>query len=461
MLRDNFLTAFERNPISIQSKSLRYIDIGNNMLQGNLPIPPPNTYLYSVEKNRITGEISPMICGVKSLKVLMLSNNNMSGPIPPCLADSLEALFLQDNKFSGPIPQSYPKECDLRVMDLSQNQFAGEVPESLSNCKMLQVLDLSNNQMKQTFPAWLGTLPRLQVLLLHFNKFHGGIGSPRSPSEFPLLCIINLSHNALTGALPVNYIRTWNGMKVSRTGMEPYIGTDVNTTFAFGDYAITYNLNYYSPMVLTNKGVKTEYNKISNIFSAIDLSSNKFTGHVPESLGSLKALQLLDLSNNDLTGPIPPSLGNLTQIESLDLSQNKLSGDIPEELAAQLNFLAFFNVSHNLLSGHIPQGPQFRTFNNNSYMENSELCGFPLSKNCGTVQSPPEDNEDDSDNYTFPSGFDWLFILAGAGSGLVVGFVIGNIFMDRHYWLIDGIAQSFGGTQKNRRRRKRQQNIRN
>ncbi|WOH03123.1 hypothetical protein DCAR_0522517 [Daucus carota subsp. sativus] len=65
-LRDNFLTAFE-NPLAIQSKSLRYIDISNNMLQGNLPIPPPNTYLYSVQKNRIPGELSPMMCGVSKI----------------------------------------------------------------------------------------------------------------------------------------------------------------------------------------------------------------------------------------------------------------------------------------------------------------------------------------------------------------------------------------------------------
>uniref|UniRef100_A0A164ZUZ1 Leucine-rich repeat-containing N-terminal plant-type domain-containing protein n=1 Tax=Daucus carota subsp. sativus TaxID=79200 RepID=A0A164ZUZ1_DAUCS len=102
-----------------------------------------------------------------------LSDNNLGGPIPHCLADSLETLFLQKNNFSGTIPQTYPKECDLRMMDMSQNQLTGKVPKSLSNCKMLQVLDLSNNQMKQTFPTWLGTLPRLQVLLLHFNMFHG------------------------------------------------------------------------------------------------------------------------------------------------------------------------------------------------------------------------------------------------------------------------------------------------
>ncbi|KAL1818006.1 hypothetical protein ACET3Z_020580 [Daucus carota] len=455
-LNDNFLTAFERNPIALQSKSLRYIDIGNNMLHGNLPIPPPNAYLYSVKDNRITGEISPMICGVMSLKVLVLSRNNMSGPIPPCLTDSLEALLLQENKFSGTIPQTYPKECHLMLMGMSQNQFTGDVPKSLSNCKMLQVLDLSNNQMKQSFPTWLGTLPRLQVLLLHFNMFHGEIGSPRSPSEFPLLCIINLSHNGFTGALPVNYIQIWNVMKVVRTGIESYIGTDFHISSARGSYYLTYFYKYYSPMILTYKGAKREYNKIPNIFTAIDLSSNKFTGQVPESLGSLKALQLLDLSNNDLTGPIPPSLGNLTQLESLDLSRNKLSGVIPQQLAAQLNFLSFFNVSHNHLTGRIPQGTQFSTFDYDSYIGNSGLCGFPVSKNCGALQSPPDDNEDGSEEDKFPSGFDWLFILLGLGSGLVVGFVMGDISMDRHPWLIRRIVRKFGRTQKKPRMRRRQ-----
>ncbi|KAL1818009.1 hypothetical protein ACET3Z_020583 [Daucus carota] len=457
-LSGNFLTAFERNPVSIQSKSLSYIDVGNNMLQGILPIPPPNTYFYSVDNNRITGEISPMICGVRSLKVLDLSNNNMSGPIPECLAHSLEALFLQKNNFSGTIPQTYPKECSLKLMDMSQNQLTGEVPKSLSNCKLLQILDLSKNQLKQSFPTWLGTLPRLQVLLLHFNMFHGEIGSPRSPSEFPLLCIINLSHNTLTGALPVNYIQIWNIMKVVRTGIESYIGIEFYMSFSPVNNVNIYpsHYQYYSPMILTNKGVKTEYKKISNIFNAIDLSSNKFTGQVPESLGGLKALQLLDLSNNDLTGPIPPSLGNLTQLESLDLSHNKLSGVIPQQLAAQLNFLSFFNVSHNHLTGHIPQGTQFSTFDNNSYIGNSGLCGFPVSKNCGPLQSPPDDNEDGSEEDKFPSGFDWLFILVGLGSGLVVGFVLGDISMDRHPWLIRGIVRKFGRTQKKPRVRGRQ-----
>ncbi|KAL8144792.1 hypothetical protein AgCh_003123 [Apium graveolens] len=435
-LYGNYLTAIEQNPVSIQSKSLRFIDISNNMLLGNLPVPPPNSILYLAYNNRLTGDISPMICGVMSLKVLDLSNNRMSGQIPQCLANSLEAFVHQDNNFSGTIPQIYPNECELRVMDLSENQLIGEVPESLSNCKMLQILNLSNNQMKQTFPTWLGTLQRLQVLLLHSNMFHGAVGSPRLPSEFPLLCIINLSYNFFTGALPVDYIDIWNAMKVFRTDMEPYIETNMSFESVISDYPIKYDFPYYSSIVLTNKG------------------------QIPESLGSLEALQLLGLSNNYLTGPIPLSLGNLIQLESLDLSQNKLLGVIPQQLAAQLNFLAFFNVSNNFLSGDIPQGPQFKTFDNSSYMENTGLRGFPLSNNCGPVQSPPDESEKDSDGDKFPSGFDWFFILAGVGSGLVVGFVSGNILMDRYYWLIDEFVQNFVRTQKNRRRLKRQ-NIRN
>nr|XP_017251217.1 PREDICTED: receptor-like protein 12 [Daucus carota subsp. sativus] len=456
-LSANFLTAMKHNPMALQSKSLIVIDISNNMLKGNLPLPPPNTVQYIVSNNRLTGDIPPMICDGKSIKILDLSNNSMSGPLPQCLSSSLEALILQENNFSGTVPQICPSECNLRVMDLSRNQLSGEVPKSLLNCNMLQILDLSNNQMEQTFPNWLGNLPQLQVLLLRSNKFHGAVGSPRIHTEFPMLRIIDLSQNSFTGNLPLEYIKIWNAMKVFRPDIEMYINTEVN----FENRRVQWTESFQSSIILTNKGVKRVYIKILNTFTAVDLSSNKFTGKIPEHFGSLEALRLLDLSNNELMGPIPPSLGNLTQLESLDLSHNKLSGFIPQELAAQLNFLEFFNVSYNNLSGPIPQGLQFKTFDNNSYIGNSGLCGFPLSKICGCVQSlaADDDEEEDDNNISddqFPGGFDWVFILSGLGSGLVTGFVMGNILTDKHPWLIAGIAQKLRGKQKNMKRRKRQ-----
>ncbi|KAL8116393.1 hypothetical protein AgCh_022766 [Apium graveolens] len=320
-LRANYLTAFEHDPVDIQSKSLRSIDISNNMLQGNLPVPPSNTNLYFVKNNRLTGDISPMICGVMSLKVLDLSNNSMSGPIPQCLADSMEFLVLKDNNFSGTIPQIYQKECDLKVLDLSQNQLTREVPS-----------------------------------------------------------------NFLTGALPAYYIQIWNVMKDFRTDMEQYIETKTESLWIIGRYPLTSTASYHTSIILTNKGVEIDYDKILNVFTAIDLSSNKFTGQIPESLGSLVALQLLNLSNNDLTG----------------------------------------------------------------------LCGFLLSKNCGTKLSPPDENKDDPDDDKLPSGLDWLFILVGLGSGLVIGFVLGDILVDRHPWLIPKTVQKFGSAQKKPRMRNRQ-----
>nr|XP_017254428.1 PREDICTED: receptor-like protein 12 [Daucus carota subsp. sativus] len=452
-LSSNFLTSIEHNLTVFSSKSLEVIDIGNNMLQGNLPVPPPNTIEYRVSNNRLTGDIPPLICSGMSLTILDLSYNNMSGPIPRCLSNSLASLNLQSNNFSGTIPQLYSEDCNLKEIDLSQNQLKGEVPKSLMSCKMLEILDLSDNQIEQTFPAWLGTLPQLQVLFLHSNKFHGALGSPRSPLEFPMLRIIDVSHNSLTGVLPVEYIKIWNAMKMHSPDTELYIRIDVefNTQTRSWHYQ-----QQQSSITLVNKGVETEYKQILNILTAIDLSSNNFTGEIPESLGSLKELELLNLSNNELTGPIPQSLANLTKLESLDLSQNKLTGVIPQQLASQLTSLEFFNVSYNLLSGHIPQGSQFGTFDKGSYVGNSGLCAFPLS-NCGTVHSPPADGDegDSDDTYEFPSGFDWMFILAGVGSGLVVGFVMGNILTDRYPWLISSIAQSFACREKKQRRAKR------
>ena len=111
----------------------------------------------------------------------------------------------------------------------------------------------------------------------------------------------------------------------------------------------------------------------------------------------------------------------------MDLSQNRLLGEIPSQLL-QLTFRAFFNASNNHLTGPIPQGQQFSTFENDSYLGNTGLCGVPLTKKCKIsetlTQPPPNSKQGEGSN--FPSKSDWVVIMMGYGSELIIGFVIGN-----------------------------------
>ena len=69
---------------------------------------------------------------------------------------------------------------------------------------------------------------------------------------------------------------------------------------------------------------------------------------------------MLDLSSNSLIAEVPSIRGDLTLLESLDLSQNRLSGKIPQEIMSPIvTYLAYLNLSDNLLMGPITQGKQF------------------------------------------------------------------------------------------------------
>ena len=419
ILSYNSISGFEMLPWS----SMNTLDLHSNLLQGPLPTPPNSTFFFSVSRNKLSGEISPLICKASSMGVLDLSHNNFGGMLPHCLGTFSKDLFvlnLRRNQFHGIIPQTFLKGNSIRTLNFNGNQLEGLVPQSLIICRELEVLDLGNNQINDTFPHWLGALPKLQVLVLRSNHFHGYIGFSKIKSPFMSLRIIDLAHNDFEGDLPEMYLRSLKAiMNIDEGNMtREYMGDNI----------------YQNSIVMTIKGSEIEFVKILNTFTTIDLSNNKFQGEIPECIGNLNSLRGLNLSHNYLIGHIPLSFKNLKMLESLDLSSNKLSGRIPQELTS-LTFLEVLNLSQNHLTGFIPQGNQFQTFGNDSYYENPRLCGFPLSKRCTTdeVLDPSQEIE-----VEFESGFDWKFTLIGYGCGLVSGFSLGClIFLSgKPEWLV-------------------------
>jgi hypothetical protein len=141
----------------------------------------------------------------------------------------------------------------------------------------------------------------------------------------------------------------------------------------------------------------------------------------------LKFLRDLNLSHNSLTGHIPSSLANLSVLESLDISSNMLSGFIPMQLTS-LTFLEILKLSQNLLTGPIPQGSQFSIFENNSYIGNIGLCGFPLTMKCMISERPPPSIFQEKNDLMFTSGFGWKAVMMGYGCGIMFGLVRDILF---------------------------------
>ncbi|XP_049347431.1 receptor-like protein 6 [Solanum verrucosum] len=407
----------------IRWDNLLYLNLSHNSLTGHLQqFHFHNLEYLDLKFNFLQGPLPSSICNMNNFQFLDLSHNNFSNSIPSCLGSmtSLTVLDLRKNNFTGSLPSLCAPSTSLRTIVLNGNQFKGTLPVSLLNCSGLEVLDLGNNAINDTFPAWLGTLQQLQVLILKSNVFHGPISTCQTTFCFPKLRIFDLSRNKFSGSLPAKVFATFKAMiklDGEDTGQIKYMKPSDDP----------FDTSYEDSVSLVIKGQDIELQRISTIMTTIDLSSNHFEGVIPKTLKDLSSLWLLNLSRNNLIGDIPMELGQLNMLEALDLSWNRLTGKIPQELT-RLTFLEKLNLSQNVLVGPIPHGPQFNTFENDSYGGNLDLCGPPLSKQCGTSDPShvPQPLESEDESYFF-SGFTWESVVIGYSCGLVVGIVVWSL----------------------------------
>ncbi|XP_022145108.1 LOW QUALITY PROTEIN: receptor-like protein 12 [Momordica charantia] len=423
---------FNKLPSLTLPPLLSWFTASNNQLSGNIHHSifwqTTNLKVLDLSNNSLSGEIPPLICHVTYLGTLILSKNRLSGTIPSCLGGntSLEVLDLQSNNLSGTLPTNFPTGSQLKSFNLNDNQIEGELPRSLLNCENLHLLDLGNNKITGNFPYWLEAASNLQVLILRSNRFYGPINNSMNQYSFPSIQIIDLSRNHFIGSLPSNLFENLRAMKEIEMGNQK------------PNYISIYSSSYYHvSVVVSMKGLDHKLERILSIFKAIDLSSNDFSGEIPKSIGMLISLKGFNLSHNKLTGGIPMSFGNLTSLEWLDLSSNKLSCNIPLQLVA-LTFLSVLNLSHNQLSGPIPQGKQFATFENSSYIGNLGLCGFPLPNCDAKKHSESQLLRDDEEDEILEKGFWWRVVFMGYGCGMVFGIFVGYMVfrIGKPLWIV-------------------------
>ncbi|XP_076945343.1 receptor-like protein EIX2 [Bidens hawaiensis] len=380
------------------------LDLSNNYLHGTLPGNLSTTIFMDLSNNNLSGSLEQFLCsGIEKparLEFLNLASNNMSGVISDCWMNfrDLVILNLEKNQFSGIIPSSLGNISSLRSLDMDANKLSGNLPPWLLNSTSLVVIELSENELMGSIPSSIGRTNRhLRVLSLRSNKFEGKI--PDEVCHLSSIQILDLAHNDLSGNLPTCF-----------TNFSAMSGTENSSPI------ILYQTEIITASLVT-KGNTYTYSTILYLVTLLDLSSNKFSGSIPDELVGLLGLRFLNLSHNDLTGTIPNLFNRIGKLESLDLSMNHLNGNIPLTLS-HLTALNWLNVSYNNLVGTIPTGPQFQTFNKSCFTGNT-LCGDPLP---ACLQNNG-DTEGTTDRHDEGHDMDWILVILTL-VGLVVGFWI-------------------------------------
>lgn len=100
----------------------------------------------------------------------------------------------------------------------------------------------------------------------------------------------------------------------------------------------------------------------------LNLSKNNFSGRYPTGIGNLQQLRVLDLHLNNLWGDVAVIFPDLRNVEHVDLSYNKFFGSLStmgvENVSGLANTVHLLNLSHNVLSGGFFSGDLVGLFRN-------------------------------------------------------------------------------------------------
>ncbi|XP_073046003.1 LOW QUALITY PROTEIN: uncharacterized protein [Primulina eburnea] len=335
-LHDNKLT-LQFPSFIIRCKSITLLDLSFNNLTGPIPESVFKNLLQleylGLNENSFEGNIPSSVGQLLNLKQLLLELNHLDSTIPPELGQcsNLTFLALAFNSLTGPLPLSMSNLTQLTFLDLDDNNLSGDISHFLSNWTQLTFLDLGNNKFSGSIPLEIGNLRNLHYVILSNNLFSSAI--PSTITNLTELKGLSFYANNLNGTLP------------------PTIG---NLT----------SLQYFE---VNNNQLTGQLPEIfgKNIpgLTVADFSMNHFSGNLPRGLCCGLSVKYFVARENDLHGPLLEcfkncsslrTTANLRRMDYLLLDSNKLTGEIPSSIC-DMSFLQILHLSNNRLEGKVPQ----------------------------------------------------------------------------------------------------------
>ncbi|KAL0453064.1 UNVERIFIED_CONTAM: putative inactive leucine-rich repeat receptor-like protein kinase [Sesamum latifolium] len=376
----------------------------------------------NLQSLNLSGEISASICKLANLAHLNLADNLFNQPIPLHLSEcgSLVTLNLSNNLIWGTIPEQLSQFKPLQVLDFSRNHVEGKIPESIGSLRQLRVLNLGSNLLSGGVPVVFGNFTELVVLDLSHNPFLVGelpadIGEPGKleqlllqssgfygeiPADFfkglNSLTILDLSQNNLTGNLPQIELFLPNlvSFDVSQNKLSGSFPNGVCE--AKGLVTLSLHTNFFNgsiPNDLINECTNLERFEVQNNgFSGnfpswlwslpklklIRAENNRFTGEIPDSISEAAQLEHVQIDNNSFTSTFPLGIGKVRSLYRFSASLNGLYGELPPNFCDS-PVMSIINLSHNFLSGSIPEVKKCKKLVSLSLADNSFAGEIPES----------------------------------------------------------------------------------
>ncbi|XP_019166669.1 PREDICTED: probable LRR receptor-like serine/threonine-protein kinase At3g47570 [Ipomoea nil] len=288
-----------------------------------------------------------VVCGSRHHRVVALNISSMGivGTLPPQLGNLsfLVSLTISHNNFYGNLPRELGSLRRLQYLDCGYNHFSGKIPEEIGNLENAKWLILEVNQLDGPIPFTIFNISTLQDLVLSDNSLSSSLPM-KLCQHATRLKMLDLSFNKLNGEI---------------------ISKNLSSCSELERFWLS--SNYFSGRIPEEIGSL-------NMLKILSLGGNNFEGIIPETIFNISALTIVSMGNNRLSGILPPNMcSHLQKLEELYLHKNNLYGNIPRSIG-ECSSLKYLYMYNNQLNGSLP-----RQIGNLTMLKDLELVENSLS----------------------------------------------------------------------------------